>query len=118
MGRAVSAQPAQGGSGWLELQLLFQGELQAALSPRQAQAPRVCSPAAPLQSHSQGGTSPCRAQGDISGLLNNSENPFNLEPGLWGVLIVNRNEKQFWDRIILFLTCNKMKSHYLNVSKI
>lgn len=37
------------------------------------------------------------------GLLNSSENHFNLKSGLGGILIVNRNEKQFWD-IITFVS--------------
>lgn len=96
----MGAQPALGGGGWLELQFLFQWKFQAVFPPAGTGVSPwgLLTPLTP-QSHSQGALPPPVPMETAPGLLTSSENHPHLESALWGIGIVNRNEKQFGDRI-------------------
>lgn len=87
-------------------------------------SPWVCSPPAPLQSYSQGGTSlavPMETPQDYS-----TTRKITVVVQFTLIWSLARGEFELWTEmrrsfgveLLLFLTCNKIKSHYLNVSKI
>lgn len=80
---------------WL-IGAVLQWNFQQKFPPGRLRLPGVCC-TSPVTF--PGGISPPVPMETAPGLLNSSENHFNLEPSLWGIGIVDRNEKQFWDRI-------------------